>query len=724
MCGLTVSVALHRSGQSCSKDQPSDESTKPTPQRQNANSLGDLRTKLNKSLDLIAHRGPDAKGVWISDDGMVGLAHNRLSINDLSPEGNQPIHSDDGLIHAVVNGEIYDYDRIRQSLSDSGYRFSSRSDSELVVALYQRYGAPSFLDHLRGEFAFVLCDESTGKIIAARDRFGVKPLFWTVVEGKGQARVLIAAEAKAFLALDWKPEWDVGAIADGGWEHGDRTLFRGVKKVLPGHYMELTADGRTVHQRYWDIEYRNKREVETRTVDEMVLGVREQLIEAIRLRLRADVPIGIYLSGGIDSSIVAGIVAHLVREQGVKLGNQDAASRIRCFSIQFPEGSGYDESGIDIAERTADWLGVQIFKKHMDEDALAEYFADSAYYCEHHSVDLNSVGKFGLSSLPREHGFKVVLTGEGSDEHFGGYTFFPPDFLLEPDYSMPDLPLSRDKTLREALQSSTQNALKHKLSRLGFFTHEVEGPERFQSVNGISMFDCNRVRQVPLRMFAGWVRQRWRGIDSRETASNAISPEAMEKIREKWHPLHSSQYIFSRSMLANILLSCLGDRTEMAHSIEARPPFLDHVLSDYANGLPPSLKVVYDPTKPGSSAGKGPWWEETNAASHAFSEKWILREAGKPFMSQELYERRKHPYTAPVKWPKGGPMYNKLRDICTRDAVENLGFLEHDVVERAFEDGFGDDAVASSARFLFCVGAWVTLSERFGVRRARVEDHA
>jgi asparagine synthase (glutamine-hydrolysing) len=365
---------------------------------------------------------------------------------------------------------------------------------------------------------------------------------------------------------------------------------------------------------------------------------------------------------------------------------------------------------------------VQIFKKRMDEETLAEYLADSAYHCEHHSVDLNSVGKFGLSTLPREHGFRVVLTGEGSDEHFGGYSFFPPDFLREADHSMPELHLSKDAALREALQKRARRGIMDKMSRLGYFGHEVEEPSAFQPVNNVSMFDCNRVRQVPLRMFASWVRQLWQGTDSRQTASTAISLEATQKISEKWHPLHSSQYLFCRSMLVNILLSYLGDRTEMAHSIEARPPFLDHVLSDYANGLPPSLKIVYDPERSVLSAGRGPWWEGADATGHPFPEKWILREAGKPFITQELYERRKHPYTAPTRWPKGGPMYNKLREICTRNAVEGLGFLDYDVVERALQGGFGDVAETSSMRFLFCVGAWVTLSERFRVRRAAVED--
>ena len=199
-------------------------------------------------------------GALLTPSRPIGLGHCRLSINDLSPEGDQPIHSDDGRIHAVVNGEIYDHDRIREEfIRDGRYAFRGRSDSELVVALYKAYGAPAFLDHLRGEFAFVLYDENTGKIIAARDRFGIKPLYWTVTgEEGGEQRLLIAAESKAFLALGWQPEWDVGGIVEAGWVFDDRTVFKGVKKVMPGHWMEVSKDGEIKHAKYWDIEYSDK----------------------------------------------------------------------------------------------------------------------------------------------------------------------------------------------------------------------------------------------------------------------------------------------------------------------------------------------------------------------------------------------------------------------------------------------------------------------------------
>lgn len=319
-----------------------------------------LAADLEASLDLITHRGPDDSGIWISANEHVGLAHCRLSINDLSPAGRQPLHSSDNQIHAVVNGEIYDYDRLRHECETvHNYPFQSDSDSELVLALYRIHGAPDFLAHLRGEFAFVLYDERQGaqRVIAARDRYGIKPLVYTRVGPK----LLVASEAKAFLPLGWKPRWDVRAITDAGWMFDDRTLFRGVRKVLPGHYLDITEQSGVRQVKYWDAEYEDKvgplnfkeqgheliailqSKPETRTIDEIISGVRERLVESVRIRLRADVPVGIYLSGGIDSSAIAGIVTELARKEKVKIGNEEA-TRVACFSVAFPETSGFDES--------------------------------------------------------------------------------------------------------------------------------------------------------------------------------------------------------------------------------------------------------------------------------------------------------------------------------------------------------------------------------------------
>jgi asparagine synthase (glutamine-hydrolysing) len=223
-----------------------------------ANGVGKgLAANLKASVELITHRGPDDSGIWISANEQVGLAHCRLSINDLSAAGRQPLHSNDNQIHAVVNGEIYDYDRLRHECETMhNYSFQSDSDSELVVALYKIYGAPDFLTHLRGEFAFVLYDEreGAGRVIAARDRYGIKPLVYTCVGSK----LLVASEAKAFLPMGWKPRWDVRAIAHAGWMFDDRTLFRGVCKVLPGYYLDITEKGGVQKAKYWDAEYEDK----------------------------------------------------------------------------------------------------------------------------------------------------------------------------------------------------------------------------------------------------------------------------------------------------------------------------------------------------------------------------------------------------------------------------------------------------------------------------------
>ena len=216
-----------------------------------------LITQLQASIDILNHHGPDESGIWISPDASIGLGHRLLSINDLSPSGSQPLTSDDGQIHAVVNGEIYDHDRLRHvCAAEHGYTFHGESDSELVVALYKIHGAPAFFEHLPGEFAFVLYDSREGskRLIAGRDTFGIKPLVWIIVDG----RLLMAAEAKAFLPMEWKPEWDVSAIVDGGWIMDDRALFKGVTKLLLGHWMEVTEERGIETCKYWDAEYEDK----------------------------------------------------------------------------------------------------------------------------------------------------------------------------------------------------------------------------------------------------------------------------------------------------------------------------------------------------------------------------------------------------------------------------------------------------------------------------------
>ncbi|KJZ69002.1 hypothetical protein HIM_11604 [Hirsutella minnesotensis 3608] len=704
MCGILASC-LCRGGQNLDRNK---EGTNGIVNDSSSQTARDTFAKeLHAGADAIKHRGPDGNGVWVSQDGRVGLAHCRLSINDLSENGFQPLHSNDRTVHAVVNGEIYDHDRLRElCVTEHGYHFTSESDSELVIALYLIFGTPGLFKHLRGEFAFVLFDQrqSSRKVIAGRDRFGIKPLLWTVV---GQ-RILFASEAKAFLPLGWTPEWDVRGITDCGWLLDDRTIFKGVKKLMPGHWIEITDKRGLEMHRYWDAEYPDKTKPEERTVDDMILGVRQRLVEAVRLRLRADVPVGVYLSGGIDSSAIAGIVTDLARNESIKIGNKQA-QKVTCFSIQFGEESGYDETAI--ANRTAEWLGVESHKLNMTEDKLADNFAEAAYHSEHHHFDLNAVSKFALSKLVKEKGIKAVLTGEGSDEHFCGYPSFATEFLREADLAMPESILAKDGNLRDQLYRVASSE-----TDANWRCQEASTRIKVSwDVNDNNMTRSLLAWQPPHGLYKSWVHDQHKSDwDSRKTVLAAHSKQTLNSMREKWHPAHTAMHLWNKSILINVILACLGDRTEMAHSIEGRTPFLDHHLAEYVNSLPPSVKLRY--TQPDKDE------QDQSMALGALTEKWILREAARPFITKELYERKKVTFWAPTVWPKGGRLHTMFQKLLTREAVENLGFVDYAAVERALERGFGPDADPASFRTLCYTGGWVTLAARFGIKKAFVEE--
>ncbi|KAF2215415.1 hypothetical protein CERZMDRAFT_65706 [Cercospora zeae-maydis SCOH1-5] len=677
-----------------------------------------LKAELEASLKSLEHRGPDGSGIWISEDAQVGLAHCRLSINDLSPSGIQPFHSSDGHVHAIVNGELYDFDRLRDVCSsEHGYQFQSQSDSELVIALYLIHGTPDFFTHLRGEFAFVLHDDrpESKRTIVARDRYGIKPLLYSVDASPG--KLLVASEAKAFLSFGWKPEWDVEAITCAGWMFDNRTLFQGVRKVLPGHYLDIDEFGKIQERTYWDAEYEDK--VKCRSEETMIQGTRDRLVEAVRLRLRADVPVGIYLSGGIDSSAIAGIVTDLIRQQNVRLGNEQGATRVKCFSVAFPEASGYDESSI--AQRTAEWLGVEVIKKNITEDSLAQDFADAVYHCEHHHFDLNTVAKFALSTLPREHGVPVVLTGEGADEHFAGYPYFPAEYLREADHALPGSHLATHDKERTEMHQAITNEMKAIWRHIGATAYDDKPvfPSR-TGPGALAMSDNLLAWHPAATLFTESIQQRLRDYDYRRTVINSHKPKVQAKMRGRWHPLHTAMYMWNKNSLANVLLSCLGDRTEMAHSIEARTPFLDHHLTEYVDRLPPSVKLHYNPVS--DSGELGPIYRDKTAklAMQSLTEKWILREAVKPYITHELYSRKKHPFLAPTKWTRGGPLHNRFSTLLTRENVLQLGFVDHEAVSAAMEKGWGDEADPQSFRMLVYVASWVVLSQRFGVAKALV----
>ncbi|KAL3473504.1 hypothetical protein BJX99DRAFT_197526 [Aspergillus californicus] len=637
-----------------------------------------LNHQMDESLELVRHRGPDARGQWFSPDYRVGLGHARFSIIDLSPAGNQPFHDNEDTVHAVVNGELYDFEKYRAELAHE-YAFEGNSDCEIVVALYHHYGI-SFVSKLRGEFALVLWDAKRKLFFAARDRYGIKSLYYTVVNNK----LLVATEMKSFLPFGWQPEWSIGNLQDKRWLWDSQMYFEGVYRLEPGQYM-VSRDFKVPEvNTYWNLDYPDKRALVPQTEEEIILKLRELLLESVKLRLRADVEVGIYLSGGLDSSAIAGMTAHLI-EQGELLGNDASGeiSKMSCYTIRFGKDSGVDES--DIAQRTADWLGVDLHPVTMNEAEIASRFEDTVWYTEAPIPDVNGMGRIAVGELAHSHGKKVILTGEGSDEHFGGYPDMLSKVFLEPDLSWPPPPYEMPENAqifeagREAIPPPVQSLASTK-----------------RMLNNSSIFA--RVNSFYNLPFASWTQQ-YATDDTETVFAEHFGAQILSNISDKWHPLHSTSYQWTKSILANYILRYIGDGADMVHQIETRPPFLDHHVTEFANQIPPSLKIRYDPVH------------------KVLREKYILREAMKPFVTDEIMNRTKRAYLGPSLYKEDGPLYQAVSKLLTEENVNNLGFVDWHQLQGHMVKGFrdGDQRCFRSALF---VAQLVVLSQRFGVKTA------
>src|SRR5499427_4014931 len=338
---------------------------------------------LERATRRLYHRGPDGQRQWISPDGLVGLGHARLSIIDLTT-GDQPIASEDGRKHIIVNGEFYDFENTQRKLELAGHHLRTRSDSEIALHLYEDLGTQC-LHQLRGEFAFVLWDETNGTIFAARDRFGIKPLFYAV----HKETLYLASEAKALFAAGVPANWDAESIYHcieyGG--HPTRTLFDGVFQIPPGHYLIATDKHIELHP-YWDFNYpAMDRAAVPRPDVEYASEFRGALEEAVRIRLRADVAVGCYLSGGLDSCAVLGLAARHHPEP------------IRAFTLTFDD-AGYDEE--KEAREMAAKAGAEFFPIPIRQDDLADHFSDAILQSETLCVNAHGVAKYVLSRAVRD----------------------------------------------------------------------------------------------------------------------------------------------------------------------------------------------------------------------------------------------------------------------------------------------------------------------------------
>jgi asparagine synthase (glutamine-hydrolysing) len=517
---------------------------------------------LQRATLRLGHRGPDAQSTWFANDRRVGLGHARLSIIDLAT-GDQPIASEDEALQIVVNGELYDFERTQRELEGRGHRLRTRSDSEIALHLYEDYGT-ACLRQLRGEFSIVLWDGPNDTLFAARDRFGIKPLYYTTYRDT----LYLASEIKALLAAGVPARWDRTTFFQANHFLGvpsshDRTLFEGIYQVPHGHYL-LASGGQVRLIRYWDFEY--PAAVDARPVgpdDEYAERFRHALDEAVRLRLRADMPVGCYLSGGLDSCAVLGLAATHRTEP------------IRAFTLTFDQAA-YDEGAI--AREMAAHAGAEFHPIPIRQSDLADRFADATRQAETLMFNAHGVAKYLLSRAVRDAGYKVVLTGEGSDEILAGYAPFRRDLLLHNAQG-------RDAgAVRQLLEQLKAN---NPVSR-GLLFSDGEAPQLASVRRALgfvpSWLEAHATAATRLgALFAPDFAAEFARRDPYRVYLNGLDVAGQLTGREL---VNQSLYLRSKAMLPNYILTVLGDRMEMAHSVEGRVPFLDHHVVELVRDLP------------------------------------------------------------------------------------------------------------------------------------------
>ena len=573
----------------------------------------------------LHHRGPDGRRTWIAADERVGLGHARLSIIDLST-GDQPIANEDGSLVIVHNGEFYDFERIRAELEAKGHRFRTKSDSEIALHLYEDLG-PECLHRLRGEFAFVIWDVRNQRLFAARDRFGVKPLFYAHQDGA----LYIASEAKALFAMGVRAAWSHESAYAGGFVlPSERTLFRDVHNVPPGHFLRATSESFRVQQ-YWDVDYPQDQSAPAPRSDaEYIAGFRAVLEDSVKTRLRADVPVGCYLSGGIDSCAVLGLAS--LHHDGP----------VRAYTLTFESGT-YDESVI--AEEMARRAGAEFNLVRAHQKDLADNFRAAVIQAELPCLNAHTVAKFMLSRAVRADGRKVVLTGEGSDEILAGYPPFRRDLLLYHTDGQEPAEIERMMaTLVAGNQVSRGLLMPEGVSTAGHVAHSVLDfvPSWLDAQTGL----ISRLHGV---MRDEFVRAQ-SGTDV--VAAFLASIDVQRRVKGR-NAVHAALYLWAKTVLPHYILSNLGDRMEMGNSIEGRVPFMDHTVAEYLHQVPVSMKI------------------------RGMTEKYILREAVKDVITPTVYNRQKHPFLSPPSTHhRDAPLHALMQDTLRSEAARSVPFLD------------------------------------------------
>jgi len=586
---------------------------------------------LHSMCERIKHRGPDSEGLWLDDQ--VALGMRRLSVIDLHT-GDQPVYSQDRSIVVMMNGELYNYREVRADLEKLGHKFETQSDTEILPHLYQEYG-DALVDHLNGMFAFALWDKKKKRLLIARDRFGEKPLYYGVFDGK----LLFASEPKALLAHpSVKTEIDLAALRhylSFDYVPAPMSIYKGISK-LPAAHLLVVENGEINVRRYWNLSWKKSDSVHGRNgagFSSKAAELKELLSDAVRMRLVSDVPLGILLSGGIDSSTVAAFAT------------QHATERVKTFSIGFEEDS-FDES--KFARQVAKHLGTEHYEEILSAEKAGDLISEIGKWLDEPLSDGSLIPTLMLSQFVRKH-VTVALGGDGGDELFAGYPMYYGHKVAAVYSSIP-------RFLRSGVIEPIVNSLPVSTKNMSFDYKA----KRFVAA---SNYDTVTRHHSWFGSFSVDEQKHLLTKDVLESSSSDIYAGARDllKITDAVDEIEQMQFLDMNLYMAEDILTKV-DRASMAVSLETRAPFLDPRVGQFAASLPVDYKLK-------GNVGK-----------------YILKEAMKDLLPRSILHRPKKGFGIPIaEWLKGrlNPL---VHDLLAPDQLKEQGLFEPHYVQKLIEE--------------------------------------
>lgn len=568
---------------------------------------------LERMTDIMSHRGPDDRGFYRDSD--VGLGHRRLSIIDLKT-GHQPIFNEEESLVLVYNGEIYNFKELRKELLKTGHVFKTNSDSEVIIHLYEEYGK-NCVDYLRGMFAFAIWDKKKKELFLARDRFGIKPLYYTELHS---GEFLFASEIKSLLQNDKiVREVDIEAFDQYftfRYVPENKTMFKNIYKLEPGHIL-IRKNKKFKIEQYWDIEFGD--DESSKSEADIVEDITALLTDSIEKRLISDVPLGAYLSGGLDSSFMVGLMSKLNH------------SPVETFSIGFDDGKLDESKYAEIVAKHFNTIHHQLIAKSNSVELLEKVI----WHLDEPMADAATIPTYMMSELTKDF-VKVVLSGEGADEVFAGYD----------KYKILTIGQKYSSLIPSKIFSFLSSVQRRNIKLLRICEY---------------LSSCSEPADAYLKLTSVFSDREKDLLYSDETKRKLGNSKTSIKIVKKYITknddfLNNLLYLDIKTWLPNDVL-LKNDKMTMANSIEARVPFLDHIFTEEMAKIPVSMKL------------------------NGLTDKYILRKAMLPVVPEAIVKRKKHGFTVPIQRWMEGDLLDFSRNVLSKKNIEEKGFFNYKSVE-------------------------------------------